>query len=291
MSKLPTSLTRAGLAVGAALLGYATLIEPYSVQIERVTLYCDRLPSRFDGYRVLLLSDFHSRRIGRRETKVLNMIHAMPRHDLVALCGDLIYTPRGMNEMAELVSNIQANDGVCATFGNSEHKNGVVSHLFAAKLESAGAVMLLNRSLRIRRGDESIVVAGVDDPVSAHDDIAAALADAGQNDFQLLLMHTPDSVALACARGVDIVVSGHTHGGQIKLPLIGATFTHSHLGSEMNHGLYKGRRLRNAIGFRPGRTQLYVSRGIGISGLAMRFLCRPEITSLTLRCLPSRPDR
>jgi predicted MPP superfamily phosphohydrolase len=84
MSKLPTSLTRAGLAVGAALLGYATLIEPYSVQIERVTLYCDRLPSRFDGYRVLLLSDFHSRRIGRRETKVLNMIHAMPRHHLHA---------------------------------------------------------------------------------------------------------------------------------------------------------------------------------------------------------------
>jgi len=281
-----SSLTRVGIAVGAGLLTWATLIEPYALHVERITLRCERLPAAFDGYKVLLLSDFHSRGIGLRERRVLKIVNALGQHDLVALCGDLIYTPRGMDEMALFVSKLRATDAVCATYGNSEHKNGVVPHRFSELLSRAGAQMLLNSHIRIHRGGESIVVAGVDDPVSLHDDIAQALGGVSDADFQFLLMHTPDSIALAAARGIDVVVSGHTHGGQVKLPLIGAAFTHSYLGSSMSHGLYAGKRLHNVLGFRPGRTQLYVTRGIGISGLAMRFLCRPEITSITLRCSP-----
>ena len=288
MSDSNSSIRRGAAVAGAALLAYATMIEPYLLHVEHVTLWCGRLPSQFDGYKVLLLSDFHSRGIGLRERMMLKVVEGLPEHDIIGLCGDLIYTPRGMDEMADLVSRLRAKDGVYATFGNSEHKNGVVPHLFAEKLTEAGAVMLLNKQRRVERASQSIVIAGVDDPVSGHDNIAFALEGARDNEFVLLLMHTPDSIALACARGVDVVLSGHTHGGQVKLPIIGATYTHSFLGRAMSHGLYKGRKLRNAVGFRPGRTQLYVSRGIGISGLAMRFLCRPEITSITLRSVPTQ---
>lgn len=270
-------------AGAAALLAYATLIEPFAIHHVEITLLCERLPKAFDGYRVLLLSDFHSRRMAVRERKVLKMIEAIPEHDIIALDGDLIYTPRGMDSMYEFTSRLHAKDGVYGTFGNSEHKNGVVPHVFARGLEKSGVQMLLNKSVRINRGNKSIVIAGVNDPVSEHDDIGAALKGVDEDEFTLLLMHTPDSVGLACARGVDVVLSGHTHGGQVKLPLIGAPFTHSYLGPAMSHGLYSGARLQNILGYRPRRTQLYVTRGIGISGLAMRFLCRPEITTITLK--------
>jgi predicted MPP superfamily phosphohydrolase len=271
--------------VGAGMLGYAIGIEPFAIRVEHVTLRCERLPSEFDGYRVLLLSDFHMRALDLRERRVLKIVSSLPEHDLIALDGDFVYGPRGMDAMATLVSRLRSRDGIFGVFGNSEHKNGVAPHIFAQKLTDAGATMLLNRNTRICRGDQEIVVAGVDDPVTGYDDIGAALDGVDDSAFKLLLMHTPDSVALAVARGVDVVLSGHTHGGQVKLPLIGAVFTHSHLGSAMSHGIYRKKRLAGVLGFRPGRTQLYVTRGIGISGLALRFLCRPEITSITLRCI------
>jgi len=101
--------------------------------------------------------------------------------------------------------------------------------------------------------------------------------------FKLLLMHTPDGISEAVVRGIDLTLSGHTHGGQVKLPIVGALFTHSLLGRRMSHGYYAGKRLYQIIGIRAGRSQLYVTRGLGISGLALRFLCRPEMTVITLR--------
>ncbi len=96
-------------------------------------------------------------------------------------------------------------------------------------------------------------------------------------------MHSPDGIAEAVVQGVDVALSGHTHGGQIRLPLLGALYTHSILGKRMSDGYYSRGRLRRAIGIRPGRTQLYVTRGLGVSGLALRFLTRPELTVITLR--------
>ena len=96
-------------------------------------------------------------------------------------------------------------------------------------------------------------------------------------------MHSPDGIAEAVVYGVDVALSGHTHGGQIRLPLYGALYTHSIMGKRMSDGYYSRKRLRRAVGIRPGRTQLYVTRGLGVSGLALRFLTRPELTVITLR--------
>ena len=283
-SKATTNTLVGSAAFSGALLAYAAFIEPYAIQHAEVTVWSKRLPPAFDGYKVLLLSDFHSRGIERRERLVLDMVAALPKPDLIALDGDFIYTPRGMEAFAsEFGAALRARDGVFAVFGNSEHKNGVVPHLFARLLEANGVTMLLNRSKRVQRGGESIALIGVDDPAIFHDDVASAVAGITPGEFQLMLMHSPDSIGMACSLGVDMVLSGHTHGGQIKLPLIGAPYTHSRLGRGMSHGLYSGKKLGRVIGGDAGRTQLYVTRGIGISGLALRFLCRPEITTFTLR--------
>jgi predicted MPP superfamily phosphohydrolase len=246
-------------------------------------LICPRLPAAFDGYRILQLSDLHMSHIGRREEILNHAIAGVGVPDLIAMTGDLIHTPRGIQPFLELAAQWRANDGIYAIFGNSEHKNGVRAPSFASALAGRGIVPLLNCSIRLDRGGESIYLLGVDDPVSGYDLIDKATQGVPHGCFQLLLMHSPDSVGLAVAHGIDLVLSGHTHGGQIKLPLIGPLHTHSHLGLSMSNGLYGGKQLHRLIGFRPGRTRLYVTRGIGVSGLAIRFLCRPEISVITLR--------
>ena len=170
-----------------------------------------------------------------------------------------------------------------AVFGNSEHKNGVRPYAFSRTLAEQGIPPLMNRHVRLTRGGAQIALAGVDDPVNDLDRLEDALAGIPADLFTLVLMHSPDGIAEAVVRGVDLVLSGHTHGGQIRLPWYGALYTHSAMGRRMSDGYYSRRRLRRAIGIRPGRTQLYVTRGIGVSGLALRFLTRPELTVLTLR--------
>ncbi len=270
-------------AVAAGLLGYAVGVEPYAVETVRFDLFCPRLPKEFEGYTVLQVSDLHMRQIGRREKIIERLIRALPPVDLVAVTGDLIHTPAGIEPFLELAQSFQSKDGAFAIFGNSEHKNGVRPYAFSRTLAERGIKPLMNSHVLLTRGEAQIVLAGVDDPVNNLDRLSDALAGAPEETFMLALMHSPDSVAEAVLRGVDVVLSGHTHGGQVKLPWYGALYTHSVLGRRMSDGYYAKRRLRRAVGIRPGRTQLYVTRGLGISGLALRFLARPELTVITLR--------
>lgn len=285
MSRQNAWISALGVA-GAGALGYATLIEPYAIRTVSVEVSLPRLPREFDGYTLLQISDLHTSRMGRREKALQAILSKLRRPDLAVFTGDLVFTPRGIRPFLALAKAIDPIDGSFAVYGNSEHKNGVKPKALAEQLADAGVTPLLNTHIQIERNGDRIYLAGVDDPVSGHDDLPAALEGIPCDQAKILLMHTPDSVALACARGVDLVLSGHTHGGQVKLPLIGALYTHSYLGRAMAHGLYHGKLLKKIIGFRPGRTQLYVTRGIGISGMSLRFLCPPELTLLTLRSRP-----
>ncbi len=268
---------------GAGLLAYAAGVEPYAIETVHLELFAPRLPEAFDGYTVYQISDLHMRQIGRRERLLRTLLEKLPPADLIAVTGDLIHTPAGAEPFLELAQSFQAKDGVYAIFGNSEHKNGVRPYAFSRTLAENAITPLMNQHVLLSRGEAQIVLAGVDDPVNDKDDTAKALKDAPDDLFTLLLMHSPDSVADAVLRGVDVVLSGHTHGGQVRLPWYGPLYTHSMLGRRMSDGYYSRRRLRRVIGIRPDRTQLYVTRGIGISGLALRFLTRPELTIITLR--------
>ena len=268
---------------GAGLLAYAAGVEPYAIETVHLELFAPRLPEAFDGYTVYQISDLHMRQIGRRERLLRTLLEKLPPADLIAVTGDLIHTPAGAEPFLELAQSFQAKDGVYAIFGNSEHKNGVRPYAFSRTLAENAITPLMNQHVLLSRGGAQIILAGVDDPVNDKDDTAKALKDAPDDLFTLLLMHSPDSVADAVLRGVDVVLSGHTHGGQVRLPWYGPLYTHSMLGRRMSDGYYSRRRLRRVTGIRPGRTQLYVTRGIGISGLALRFLTRPELTIITLR--------
>jgi len=283
MSRLLRGLGLLTGGVGAGLLAYAAGVEPYAIETVHLELFAPRLPEAFDGYTIYQVSDLHMRQMGRRERLLKALLTKLPAADLVAVTGDLIHTPAGIAPFLDLAQSFHAKDGVYAIFGNSEHKNGVRPYAFSRTLAENSITPLMNQHILLSRGDASIVLAGVDDPVNDKDDTAAALKDAPDDLFTLLLMHSPDSVADAVLRGVDVVLSGHTHGGQVRLPWYGPLYTHSMLGRRMSDGYYSRRRLRRVIGIRPGRTQLYVTRGIGISGLALRFLTRPELTILTLR--------
>lgn len=279
--------------VALALLGYAVGIEPYAVEIVHLELRLPRLPKAFDGYTIYQISDLHMRQMGRRERLIARLLESLPPADLIAVTGDLVHTAAGISPFLKLAESFQARDGVYAVFGNSEHKNGVRPHRFAVTLAEQGIVPLMNAHTLLTRGGQTLALAGVDDPVNDQDRMIDALAGIPEDVCTLLLMHSPDGIAEAVVRGVDLVLSGHTHGGQVTFPLIGAPYTHSLLGPHMSHGYYAGKKLRGVIGIRPGRTQLYVTRGLGVSGLALRFLTRPELTILTLRrglprmhCLP-----
>ena len=283
MSRLQRGLGLLTGAAGAGLLTYAVGVEPYAIETVHLDFYAPRLPEAFEGYTIIQVSDLHMRQMGRRERLLETLLRGLPPADLVAVTGDLVHTPAGIAPFLELARAFQARDGVYAIFGNSEHKNGVRPYAFSQTLAENAIMPLMNQHVLLSRGGASIVLAGVDDPVNDKDDIAEALKDAPADLFTLLLMHSPDSIAEAALRGIDVVLSGHTHGGQIRLPWYGPLYTHSRLGRRMSDGYYSRSRLRRAIGIRPGRTQLYVTRGIGISGLALRFLTRPELTILTLR--------
>ena len=269
--------------VGLGLLAYAVGVEPYAVETVHLDLFAPRLPASFEGYTIIQVSDLHMRQMGRREKLLETLLRGLPPADLVAVTGDLVHTPAGIAPFLKLAEAFNAKDGVYAVWGNSEHKNGIRPYALARTLTDSRITPLMNSHVLISRGGSQIVLAGVDDPVNDKDDIGLALQNAPPGLFTLLLMHSPDSVAEAVLRGVDVVLSGHTHGGQVRLPWLGALYTHSLLGRRMSDGYYSRRRLRRAIGIRPGRTQLYVTRGIGISGLALRFLTRPELTVITLR--------
>ncbi len=283
MSRRMQKMLLAAGAAGLGLLGYAAGIEPYLIETVHLDLYAPRLPEAFDGYRVIQVSDLHMRQMGRREKRLETLLRCLPPADLVAVTGDMVHTPAGIAPFLALAQAFQSQHGAYAVLGNSEHKNGVRPFALARTLAEHGITPLMNSHVLLSRGGSQIVLAGVDDPVNDKDDLAAALQNAPEGLFTLALMHSPDSVADAVTLGVDVVLSGHTHGGQIRLPWYGALYTHSLLGRRMSDGYYSRRRLRRAIGIRPGRTQLYVTRGIGISGLALRFLTRPELTVITLR--------
>lgn len=284
MSRLP--LRGAGLLAGGAALGllaYAAGVEPYAIETVHWDLFAPRLPAAFEGYTICQISDLHMSRLGRRERALEGLLGQLPPLDLIAVTGDLIHTSAGIAPFLALAKSFRSSDGAFAIFGNSEHKNGVRPYAFSRTLAENGITPLLNRHVLLTRGEAQIVLAGVDDPVNDKDNLADALKDAPASLFTLLLMHSPDPIAEAALRGVDLVLSGHTHGGQIRLPWYGALYTHSQLGRRMSDGYYSRYRLRQTIGIRPGHTQLYVTRGIGVSGLALRFLTRPELTILTLR--------
>ncbi|MFO7168594.1 MAG: metallophosphoesterase [Chloroflexota bacterium] len=260
-------LAVAGL-LGALTWGYAAFVEPRRARLEHVELRLPRLPRGLDGLRIGHLTDLH---LGFRYTErnALWGVEQMRREapDLIVITGDLVSFQHAIPDIAAALRGISAPLGVYAVPGNHDHWEGVDD--VRAALAVCGVTMLINEHRRIRRGGADLWLLGVDDLWDGSASLSATLRGVPAGAFTLLLAHAPDFVTEAAARGVDVQLSGHTHGGHLRLPLLGPL------------GMPRFGR-RYVMGrYQVGPTALYVSRGLG--GPPLRLLCPPEATIITLR--------
>jgi predicted MPP superfamily phosphohydrolase len=265
----------------------AIVIEPTWLKVEHVTLSVPRLPPAFDGYRLVQLTDFHyPRSLGeayfRRVIAVANAQHP----DLVVMTGDYICVQsRDAEGAARLIAGLHAPDGIIGVLGN--HDFWTSSEHMARCLRANGVTVLRNdaRAIRRKNGRASLTaprlwIVGVDDVWEGKVDLAKALHGVPAAETKILLAHEPDFADTAKNHGIAVQLSGHSHGGLVWIPGLGAPRLPPYC-RKYPHGLYT-----------VGALHLYTSRGLGVIpvfNIPVRFNCRPEITVFTLRASPGRP--
>lgn len=253
-----------------------------ALQINRITLNYEDLPDKFDGFTILHLTDLHTTKWGRLEER-LRAILKNNSVDLVVFTGDFASNEHGLEPFCNLLRTANGKYGVYIAFGNTEHKHWKSSDLISI-FEATGAKVLKNTSVAIEKEGQFIELVGVDDPFMGHARLSKALRDVPADRFKILLAHSPSITGEAAERGVSLLLSGHTHGGQVRLPVIGAIKTHlPHDYRPLAMGLFEGERLSQILKRDAGNLKVYVSRGIGTSYLPIRLLCPPEIPLYTLK--------
>jgi predicted MPP superfamily phosphohydrolase len=192
--------------------------------------------------------------------------------DVIVLTGDYVTrSTKFMRSGAAALAKLSAPLGVIAVLGNHDYWTDpdVVGHLLR---DTAGARVLKNETEVLERSGEYLAIAGLDDPVTRNDDLDRTLAAVPPSCPVVLLAHTPDIAPKAAERGVDLVLAGHTHGGQVVLPWIGPPIVNSKHGKRLASGLaqVKG-------------TKVYTNRGVGMAIVPIRINCPPEVALITLR--------
>jgi uncharacterized protein len=258
---------------GAAAIGLgadAVWWEPRRLVVERLTLFFPDLPPGLEGLRLAQLSDLHcSAVVGQEEIERAVAVTNTLAPELVVLTGD--YISRGsrfVEPCAAALAGLRAPLGRLAVLGNHDH--WASAERVAGALREAGLNVLRNRAVPIQRGGADLWVVGVDDALVKQDLVAAGVAQAPTGAFKMALMHEPDLADEIARYPVQLQLSGHSHGGQVRLPGVGALLLPV-LGRKYPMGLR-----------RVGDLQLYTNRGIGRIRPAVRFHCPPEITLFTL---------
>ena len=275
--------TSAVAATGAAVTGVWGFSESNHPQVTRLEVQLARLPHAFDGFTIAQLSDFHYEdRFSvvpiRKAVEVVNSLHP----DLVVLTGDFVTVPwRGgspsslrqyaqpAEPCARVLQDLQAPMGRFAILGNHDAGSDPVRVVRA--LRDHQLPVLMNRSVALERGKDRIWLAGIDDVLEGRPDLALTLSNVPPAELTILLAHEPDFADEASLTPVDLQLSGHSHGGQVWIPGIGAPWLPA-LGRRYPRGLYK-----------VGDLTLYTNLGIGTIRAPVRINCPPEITLLTLR--------
>jgi uncharacterized protein len=262
-SLLKTSLRTAGL-YGR---GLANALCPV---VRRLRLEFGNLPPGLDGFRILHLSDFHIDGVDGLAEIVANQLALLPV-DLCVLTGDYRFMTGGPCDaiyprMRQILGAVRARHGVVGILGNHDCAD------IAIELEKLDVRMLMNEAVQVGAPDARLWVIGVDDPhFYGCDDLAGAMEAAPPSGFRLLAAHSPELFREAAEAGVDLYLAGHTHAGQIRLPLIGGLIMNARCPRAYAHGHW-----------RHGLMQGYTTAGVGCSLLPIRFGCPPEITVLDL---------
>jgi len=242
--------------------------------VEHISVPIRGLEAGFDGYTIAFLSDIHAGPYLKADAlrKLFAKVSA-EKPDLIVLGGDLVnYDADEADEVAAALKQLHARDGVLSVLGNHDHYTGAVASV-VSQIEHGGARYLVNDALSISRRGDHLSILGVDDGGAGRFDLARARARARETRTSILLSHTPDALPLASRLGIDLVVSGHTHGGQLRAPKFPPISTHT--------------RGRFVDGFyRFGPTTVFVGRGVGVVCVPMRAFCPPHVPFLHLHALP-----
>jgi predicted MPP superfamily phosphohydrolase len=266
--RVASSLLKTGLRMaGLYGRGVANALCPV---VRHLRLEFANLPPGLDGFRILHLSDFHIDGMDGLAEIVAKQLAFLPV-DLCVLTGDYRYKTGGPCDaiyprMRRILGAIRARHGVVGILGNHDCAD------IAIELEKLNVRMLLNEAVRVGAPDACLWVIGVDDPhFYGCDDLAGAIEAVPPRGFKLLAAHSPEMFRDAAGTGVDLYLAGHTHAGQIRLPLIGGLTMNARCPRAYTHGHW-----------RHGLMQGYTTAGVGCSLLPIRFGCPPEITVLEL---------
>ena len=253
--------------------------EAKACRVERVSIPLRNLPAAFEGTTLAWVTDTHHGPgvpLSYLE-EVVAMTNAL-QPDLVALGGDYVQRsrylqPRGGHRHfiapgVAVLAALRAPLGRFAVLGNHDRKESTM--LTRRALADHAFTELTNAGVWLERGGARLWLCGVDDWATGRPNLRAALGDTRPGDACLLLSHNPDFVEHIRDPRVDLVLSGHTHGGQVVLPIIGPPFTASRYGRKYVHGLVQGPMAR-----------VYVSRGVGTIGPPIRYGAPPEVTLIT----------
>ncbi len=267
------------LTAGAALLGagglvYAREVEPRRLEVVRPELTLPRLAAAFDGYRVVQIGDLHLDDWSRpaRLHRVAEMVNAEDP-DLIVVTGDFAsYSARRLDtgRLVGALRRLSARDGVLAILGNHDYLTDM--RLIRRCIREAGLTELINEVATLRRGSSDLHVAGIDDVMEGRSRLDLVLGKLPEDGAAVLLAHEPDFADVAAATGrFDLQLSGHSHGGQVREPVLGRAGLPP-FSQRYTRGLH-----------RVGGMLVYTNRGLGTVHARLRFGCRPEITALTLR--------
>jgi hypothetical protein len=262
----------ASYLVALLISGYGVLVRRRWVRVRTLDVPIAGLDAAFDGYRIAQLSDLHVGGLWprARAARWSDRVNALDV-DLVALTGDYVTSGVAFHEdIAAVVSSMRARDGVVAVLGNHDYFGD--AEALVTRLRARGVEVLRNQHRPLRRGGAEITIAGVDDTWSRSADVGRTVAGRDPSLPLLALAHDPQLFPELARRGAALVLSGHTHWGQLAVPFFPTRWNLSRLTYRYHAGTY-----------REGGAILHISPGLGTTGPPVRLGAAPEITVLRLR--------
>lgn len=274
-SRRMVQLRKILMTIGASVLtlGYA-LWEPRRLQINHVHLDLPLFPKTFDGLRIVHFSDVHlGFHTGVKELRKLSVRIKEQHPDLICFTGDIVERiAEPMRECVPVLASMEAKYGKFAVLGNHDYRGRQqkdVQNMF----REAGFTLLCNQHVVIEEEGDQIAVVGLDDALTGNPEPAKAVEGLQESIWKMLLVHEPDYADYAAPHGFRLQLSGHSHGGQVRFPWLGAMTT-----PRGSRKYIQGLHYTS-----PYQMPVYVNRGFGMTQLPIRFLCRPELTVLHLR--------
>ncbi|MGJ9458593.1 metallophosphoesterase [Oceanobacillus sp. CF4.6] len=255
---------------------YSRNIETTLLKITEETISSPKINSAFNNFKIIQFSDTH---IGfhyslEQLQELANKIN-LQNPDIIVFTGDLVDEPNHYNwdsRLTTILQSMKANHGKYWIYGNHDH-GGYGTDIVHDVMEKSHFHLLQNNHVSIEQDGSTIVIAGVDDVMLGKPDLDATLQHTDPNLFTILLAHEPDFVEKTFSYPIDVQLSGHSHGGQVRFPFIGDLYTPA----------YAEKYVQGKYILNDEKLSLYVNSGIGTTRLPYRFLCKPELHVYTLK--------